>query len=153
MPCGPGHSVNSPVDTRLVYPMAAMVLLTAIVLVRMVLGRMAVVKSGEVDARFYKTYQGDAVEPRQAAQNTRHFINLFESPVLFYAGCLAAMVTGYGGGIMVWLAWTYVASRVAHAIVHLGSNKIPPRMATYGLSWLFLLSLWGVLVLRVSMNS
>lgn len=136
-------------DTQLVYPMAAMVLLTAIVLVRMVLGRVAAVKRGEVDARFYKTYQGDT-EPRVAAQNTRHFVNLFESPVLFYAACLVAMVTGLGGGVIVWLAWAYVLCRVVHAIVHLGTNKIPPRMAIYGASWIVLLAMWGALVWQVA---
>ena len=68
-------------EYALVYPMAAMVLLTFVVLLRMVRGRFAAVARGDVDARFYKTYQGDG-EPRAAAQSTRHFINLFENPVL-----------------------------------------------------------------------
>ncbi len=133
----------------LVYPMAAMVLLTAIVLVRMVRGRVAAVKRGDVDARFYKTYQGDT-EPRAAAQNTRHFINLFENPVLFYAACIVAMVMQQGAGLIVWLAWAYVACRAAHALIHLGSNRIPPRMAVYGASWLVLLAMWAVLVMRAA---
>ncbi len=137
-------------EYALVYPMAAMVLLTALVLVRMVLGRFSAVREGAVDARFYKTFQGDDAEPREAAQRTRHFVNLFESPVLFYAGCIAAMVTGQGTGLVLWLAWAYVAARVVHASVHMGSNKIPPRMAAYGVSWLLLLALWGVLVVRVA---
>lgn len=134
----------------LVYPMAAMVLLTALVLMRMVFGRVSAVRRGDVDARFYKTYQGDSGEPRAAAQNTRHFINLFESPVLFYAGCLAAMITGQGTGVIVWLAWAYVLCRVIHAFVHLGANKIPPRMAIYGASWIVLLAIWGTLVIGVA---
>lgn len=133
----------------LVYPMAAMVLLTFLVLVRMVSGRFASVRRGEIDVRFYKTYQG-ADEPRAAAQNTRHFVNLFENPVLFYAACIAAMVTGQGGGLMPWLAWVYVACRVLHAVVHLGSNRIPPRMAAYGASWAVLLAMWGLLVAGVA---
>ena len=136
-------------EFSLVYPMAAMVLLTVIVLVRMVLGRMAAVKRGEVDARFYKTYQGEP-EPRKAAQYTRHFVNLFENPVLFYVACLAAMVTGQGGGVIVWLAWAFVACRALHTTVHLGSNKIPPRMMIYGASWVVLLAMWTVLVAGVA---
>ena len=140
-------------EFALVYPMAAMVLLTALVLIRMVLGRVAAVKRGAVDARFYKTYQGDDGEPRKAAQRTRHFVNLFESPVLFYAGCITAMVAGQGSGAIVWLAWAYVACRAAHAFVHLGTNKIPPRMAIYGASWVVLLAIWGTLVVRVASSS
>ncbi len=140
-------------ELALVYPMAAMVLLTALVMIRMVLGRVALVKRGEVDARFYKTYDGDHGEPRKAAQHTRHFINLFESPVLFYAGCITAMVAGQGSGVIVWFAWAYVVFRVLHAVVHLGSNKIPPRMAMYGASWLALLAIWGMLVFGVASSS
>lgn len=138
---------------ELVYPMAAMVLLTALVLVRLVLCRVSAVKRGEVDAKFYKTYQGDSGETRKSAQHARHFSNLFESPVLFYAGCLAAIVTGQGTGVVVWLAWAYVACRVIHAFIHLGSNKIPPRMAIYGVSWIVLLAIWGTLVAGVASAS
>ena len=133
----------------LVYPLAAMVLLTFFVLIRMVLGRFAAVARGDVDARFYKTYQGDG-EPRGAAQNTRHFINLFENPVLFYAACIAAMVTQQGAGLIFWLAWAYVATRIVHSFVHLGANKIPPRMAVYGASWIVLLAMWATLVAAVA---
>lgn len=139
-------------EYALVYPMAAMVLLTFIVLMRMVLGRVAAVRRGDVDARFYKTYQGDD-EPRAAAQNTRHFVNLFENPVLFYAACVVAMITGQGTGLVFWLAWAYVAARILHAFVHLGSNKIPPRMAVYGVSWLLLLAMWATLVAGVASST
>ena len=140
-------------QNALVFPMAAMVLLTGLVLVRMVLGRVAAVKRGEVDSRFYKTQQGEVGEPRKAAQHTRHFVNLFESPVLFYVACLAAMITGLSTGVMVWLAWAYVVCRAVHAFVHLGSNSIPPRMAIYGASWIVLLAMWGVLVAGVATGS
>ena len=136
-------------EYALVYPMAAMVLLTFIVLIRMVRGRFAAVDRGEVDARYYKTYQGGG-EPRAAAQNTRHFINLFENPVLFYAACIVAMVTGQGTGLIFWLAWAYVVTRIVHSFVHLGANKIPPRMAVYGASWLVLLAMWATLVAGVA---
>ncbi len=137
-------------EFQLVYPMAAMVLLTTVVLVLTVLGRVAAVKSGEVDARYYKTFQGDAGEPRKMAQRSRHFVNLFENPVLFYVACITAMVVGQGAGLVLWLAWAFVACRVAHAVVHLGSNSIPPRMVAYGASWIVLLAMWGVLVVRVA---
>ena len=134
----------------LIYPMAAMVLLTAIVLTRMVHGRFAGVKRGDVDARYYKTWQGENTETRGMAQNSRHFINLFENPVLFYAACLAAMITGPGTGAIVWLAWAYVGCRIAHAFVHLGANKITPRMTVYGASWVVLLAMWATLVIGVA---
>ena len=140
-------------EFALVYPMAAMVLLTAIVLVRMVLGRVAGVKRGDVDARLYKTWQAENTETRSMAQNSRHFINLFENPVLFYAACVTAMVMGQGTGLIYWLAWGYVATRVVHALVHLGANRIPPRMAIYGAGWVVLLAMWATLVAGVATSA
>ena len=131
---------------QLIYPMAAMVLLTVVVLIRMVRGRVAAVRSGDVDARYYKTYQGENTEPRRAAQNARHFTNLFENPTLFYVACVVAMVSGLGGTAMLVLAWLFVATRATHAVVHLTSNRIPHRMAAYGLSWTVLAAMWVWLV-------
>ncbi len=133
----------------LVYPMAAMVLLTAIVFVRMFLSRFAAVRAGEVSATYYKTYQGGE-EPRASAQLSRHFINLFESPTLFYVACIVAMLVGQNGTVMLVLAWTYVAARVAHALIHTGKNKMTPRMIVYLVSWIVLLAMWTNLVIAVA---
>ena len=134
----------------LVYPMAAMVILTLIVMIRMVLLRIAAVRRGEIDAYFYKTYQGESGETRTVAQHNRHFVNLFENPVLFSAACITAMVTALVTPAMVWLAWAYVLTRIVHTFIHLGSNKIYPRMTVYGASWVVLLAMWGTLVAGVA---
>jgi hypothetical protein len=133
----------------MIYPMAAMVLLTLMVMIGMVRGRIRAVKQGAVKGTYYKTYQGDT-EPRELAQFSRHFVNLFESPVLFYVACLAAMITGQDGGLLVGIAWLFVAIRVVHAVVHLTSNKIPLRMAAFGISWLVLAAMWVQLTLAVA---
>ena len=133
----------------LVYPMAAMVLLTFIVLIRMFLGRVRAVRAGEADAGYYKTYQ-EGTEPREVAQLSRHLVNMFESPTLFYAACIAGMVTGENATILGALAWVYVAMRAVHAYVHTGSNRLPPRIKIYFSSWLVLLGMWGTLVFGVA---
>ena len=56
------------------------------------------------------------------------------------------MVTQQGSGAIVWLAWAYVGCRVIHSVVHLGSNKIMPRMTIYAVSWAMLIAMWGVVV-------
>jgi hypothetical protein len=133
----------------LVYPMAAMVLLTFFILVKMFRSRVRAVKAGEADAGYYKTYQ-EGGEPRESAQVSRHLVNLFESPTLFYAACIAGMVTGQNASVLIMLAWIYVALRIIHAYIHTGSNKLPPRIKAYFSSWLVLLGMWGVLVFGVA---
>jgi hypothetical protein len=134
---------------ELVYPMAAMVLLTFVVLVRMFRSRVSDVKSGATMAAFYKTYQ-EGQETRETAQLSRHFVNLFESPVLFYAACIVGMLVGLHAPLMVTLAWLYVVLRMVHAFIHLGRNKIQPRLRAYFSSWLVLLGMWGTLVFGVA---
>lgn len=131
---------------NLVYPMFAMVLLSATVLGILFRSRVRAVQASQVPVTYFRLYQGE-VEPESIAKPARHFANLFEAPVLFYAACLAAMVTGQVGTAMVALAWAYVAARVVHAVVHLGGNRLRWRMRVYFASWLVLLAMWILLAL------
>ena len=92
-------------------------------------------------------------EPRETAQLSRQFANLFESPTLFYAACIAGMVMGENATVLVVLAWAYVALRIAHAIIHTGKNKLQPRIRAYFSSWLVILGMWGTLVASVATAS
>lgn len=135
--------------SSLVFPMAAMVLLTVVVLVRMFRSRVAAVRTGQVDAAYFRLYQGSD-EPESTRKLSRHFTNLFEAPTLFYVACLAAMITGLTGTVMVTLAWGYVAARTVHAFVHLGGNRLRKRILAYFVSWIFLVALWVTVVIGVA---
>src|SRR5689334_2618385 len=127
--------------SNLVYPMAGMVLLTVGVLVRLFRSRVAAVRAGEMEATYFRLYQGGD-EPEATRKLSRHFTNLFEAPTLFYVACLAGMVAGVGGPLLLVLAWGYVAARTAHAFVHLGGNRLRKRILAYFVSWLFLAAMW-----------
>jgi hypothetical protein len=72
---------------QLIFPMFAMVLLTFSTLARLFLARNKSVAEGEVNPQYFRVYQGGA-EPEASAKLARHFANLFEAPVLFYAACV-----------------------------------------------------------------
>jgi hypothetical protein len=135
--------------SSLIYPMFAMVVLTATVLVMLFRSRVHSVRENPEALQFFRLYQGGA-EPEASAKAARHFSNLFEAPTLFYAACLAAMTTGQTGTAVVALAWGYVAARLAHAYIHLGGNRLRWRIRAYFASWLVLLALWVLLVLGVA---
>jgi hypothetical protein len=107
------------------------------------------VRQGLVSAAYF--YQGET-EPESSAKRARHFINLFEAPVLFYVVCLAAMITHFTGIAMQVLAWIYVAARLVHAYVHLGGNRLRHRMRAYFFSWGVLLAMWLYLIAGVTMS-
>lgn len=62
--------------TLILYPVFAMFLLVAIVLWRMRSMRFAAVRTNEVSAEYYRTYQ-DGAEPEALRVVSRNFSNLF----------------------------------------------------------------------------
>ena len=135
----------------LVFPMAAMVLLTFAAAVWLFRARRRAVREGQLPVSYFRVLQG-GTEPEYVAQATRQFANLFETPVLFYAGCLAAIAVDARGAVVVTLAWLYVASRCVHAWVHLGRNRIRHRLPVYLTGWLMLLGLWLSVCLSVALR-
>lgn len=138
-------------NLSLIYPMLALVLLTFGVGVVLFRARVRAVREGHTPVSYFRVFQGSP-EPEFVAKPTRHFSNLFETPTLFYAGCLAAMVAGVTGPIVVALAWGYVAARLAHAGVHLRGNRLRQRIPIYFISWIFLLALWVYVCTAVALR-
>jgi hypothetical protein len=136
---------------RVIYPMFAMVVLTAVVLATLFRSRVGAVRQGLVSAAYFRIYQG-AVEPESTAKPARHFANLFEAPILFYVVCLAAMIMQFTGAAMQALAWIYVAARIAHTYIHLGGNRLRHRIRAYFFGWGVLLMMWIYLVAGVTMS-
>jgi len=136
-------------ELSLVYPMLALVLLTCGVLIVLFRYRVRMVREGLAPVSYFRVFQGSP-EPEFAAKPARHFTNLFEAPTLFYAGCLAAMVAGVTGTVVIALAWGYVAMRYLHAWIHLGSNRVRYRLRAYFASWLFLIAMWIYVAVSVA---
>jgi hypothetical protein len=138
-------------DYSLVYPMLALVLLTFGVAVVLFRARVRSVREGHTPVSYFRVLSGSP-EPEFLAQPTRHFINLFEVPTLFYAACLAAMVVEATGTPALLLAWGFVAARLVHAWIHLGANRVRHRFRIYLIGWIFLLALWGYVGIAVALR-
>jgi hypothetical protein len=137
-----------PSPTQILYPVFAMFYLVAFVLFRMGRMRFTAVARREMDPRFYATYD-DGQEPPHMRVVTRHFINLFEVPVLFYVGAILAYVTDQVTYWLIGCAWLYVALRYVHTWVHLGTNDVLTRFRVYGASGIVLLVLWTSLLVQL----
>ena len=64
-----------------------------------------------------------------------------EQPTIFYAIVFALILMGASYPINVWLAWGYVALRIAHSIVQATFNRIIVRFALFALSSFCLIGL------------
>lgn len=127
---------------NILLPAFAMFLLTALCVFRLGYLRYTAVRRGEVDFRYFRVYR-DYEEPEKLAVHSRHVVNLFETPVLFYVIVIIAFVTAQGGLLPVVLAWLYVALRAGHSWVHLGSNNVLLRFRLFASSMLVLVLLWA----------
>ena len=129
----------------ILYPVFAMIGWTMILMARLGILRNRAVKSGNVNPRFFALYRGYD-EPEKLAVNSRHIVNLFEAPLLFYMICLIAFGTGQSGLFLVSLAWGYVALRFLHSYVHLTSNTVLTRFRIFIVSMLVLMIIWAVVL-------
>jgi hypothetical protein len=134
---------------NILYPLLALFALTAFCAFRLGYLRFTAVRRGEIDPRFFKLYNGFE-EPDQLRAYSRHLVNLFEAPILFYVIVLIAFVAGYHGLLPLCLAWAYVALRYAHSAVHLTSNNVLLRFRLFALSWLVLAVLWLVVFTAIT---
>ncbi len=133
----------------ILWPAFALFALTTIVVFRLGALRWLAVRRRQVDPRFYKIYRGDG-EPEDVAVVSRHLVNLYEAPILFYAGTAIAFAAGSAGTLLVACGWAYVGLRLLHSCVHLGSNDVLWRFRIFALSWLALLAYWVILAMELA---
>lgn len=82
--------------------------------------------------------------PESVVKVSNNLANQFESPVLFYALCLMLHAIDGVSLPALLLAWLYVALRVVHAGIHIGSNQLSRRMPVFVLGTGVLLALLGL---------
>lgn len=124
------------------WPLVAMVALTLAVMLLTLRERIGQFRRDRIHPQSVSTSAQMAARlaDTRCADNLR---NLFELPVLFYVAVLVAFVTAQGSVAVTGLAWTYVALRVAHSVIHCGYNKVMHRFAVFLASALVLFVLWG----------
>lgn len=132
-------------EQAMVYPVAALVLLTAIMTLRSARMNLAAVRSRSVRSDQFLVFEsGDLPMPVQLA--ARNVANLFEYPTAFYA--LAAFLCIFERVNLFFLtgAWLYVALRCAHSYVHVKGDNLLHRLRTFAASCFVLWAMWAVFV-------
>ena len=127
--------------SSLAWPMLAMVALVFGVAVRLFFTRIPEMKRRSIHPQAVASAKqmAETMEDTRAAD---HFRNLFETPVLFYAGCLAAMQTGVASAGVLLVAWAFVGARLLMAVEACGRNKVMRRFQAFLAGCVALLALW-----------
>lgn len=121
-------------------PVVALVIWTLIMQTWMVITRVPAMSSAGLDAQAAeRTSELGSQLPKHVQWKADNYNHLMEQPTIFYALALAIGIAGLGDGLNMWLAWTYVGSRVVHSIVHATINVVNYRFLAFGAGSLALL--------------
>jgi hypothetical protein len=136
-------------DSRYIFPAFAMTMLSLAVGVLMLYRRYRALMSKEIKWSRFKTLSlPDA--PDDVLKAERHFINLFELPVLFYTASLIAIFMPLKNQYGICVAWSFVLFRLIQAGIHLWPNKILYRMTAYLLGFATVLIFWLMIVCQAA---
>jgi hypothetical protein len=122
-------------------PMGAMALLTFAVLGFIPARRFRAVFARQVTAEDFRFGESAAV-PGHVSIPNRAYMNLLELPILFYVAGLMFFVAGRVDGVVLAVAWAYVALRAIHSAIHLTYNNVIHRLTAFALSNLVLAAIW-----------
>jgi hypothetical protein len=134
-------------STAIFWPVLAQVLLTYVIYVMVSARRVGAIKAGTAKPSDFKV---PSIEPDPSATAVRNLSNQFELPMLFFAACLSLFVTGAAGLAAVVVAWAFVLARVAHAYVHLTSNRLRIRRPLFIFSLVINLVQWLLLAIHIA---
>jgi hypothetical protein len=128
-------------------PLLVQVALTFAIGIWMAAARIAAGRAGKVHPRDIALREPNW--PKHLMQLQNAFLNQFEMPVLFYALTVLAVITRTADLWFVVPAWIYVALRLAHAYVHLTSNRVPRRALVFLAGAAVLLVMWVIFAVRI----
>jgi hypothetical protein len=135
--------------TAILWPAVAMAGLTFLVWVRLYQLRLGEMSRKRIDAQDLAN-AADSVRLLVDTRASDNFRNLFELPVLFYAGVLLAAQVGVNDAVSLALAWTFVGLRAVHSVVHCTYNHVMTRFVAYALATLVLIAFWVRLALALA---
>lgn len=123
-------------------PVVVLVAWTLVMLVWLAATRLPVMrKSGRKPPPGSRGVDFEQAVPGKINWPAHNYAHLHEQPTLFYAIVLSLVAMGDRFAINLYLAWGYVALRIAHSLVQATVNVVPVRFALFMLSALCLVGL------------
>jgi len=123
----------------ILYPAFSMMFLTFIIYIKNRLDANKAYKSGEVEGKYFKTYDGKAPHYLETSRQTLK--NQFELPVIFYFLVILLYIKEKRKREERRLSWIFSISRYLHAYIRLTSNYVPYRAKIFTLGYFTLIIL------------
>jgi hypothetical protein len=131
----------------ILWPMLAQVALIALVWVALYRSRLSEMRTRGISPQSIATSRTAATLENVAAAD--NFRNLFEVPVLFFAGCLTVALADVVTPLQLVFAWGFVGFRALHSYIHVTYNRVIHRLTAYVLSTLCAFAMWAHLAMSL----
>jgi hypothetical protein len=128
-------------------PLFVQIVLTFVLWSWMAYYRATLVRSGDVRARDVDLRQPNWPPHVLKITNAAH--NQIELPLLFYVLTILAIIARKADLLFVVLAWLFVLSRLAHAYIHVTSNRVAIRGPVFGIGMVVLILMWLIFMVRI----
>ncbi len=132
----------------IIYPMGLLAIFTLLYSSVLITGRNRAIKSGDIKPDYFEEHNNDT-PPSYVQKATRHWSNLYEVPVLFYAVCAAILALGLDDLVFTWLAYSFLIFRLLHSFIHTTYNNIYHRLLIFACGLVVVLAMWIRLLLIV----
>lgn len=129
-------------STAILAPAALLVIWSIVMLFWMAGTRLPAAKKMGLDITAKPGGRGPDIDPNlpdKVAWKSHNYTHLMEQPTLFYATVIILAIAEAGTGINLWLAWAYVALRIAHSIWQATVNLVNVRFLLFVASTICLL--------------
>ena len=130
------------------YPVIVLAIWTLLILGMVGFRRVQAVSRREISPNEFKLGETSKV-PAPVSIPNRNYMNLLEVPVLFYVACVILYTTNRVDSIVLALAWSFVACRVVHSVVHLSYNNVLHRLLPFTLGNFILIAMWIKLLITL----
>jgi hypothetical protein len=134
-------------DAAMLAPVFVHVVLVIALVIATGRGRVAAVTAGEV--RLKDIALDGSKWPERLRKRANNYQNQFELPVLFYAVIALLIATGLADLVSLILAWAFVASRLVHSFIQVGTNNVVHRLYAFAAGLAALAAMWLWFALRL----
>lgn len=133
-------------QTALLHPVFVYVAYCVIIIGMMGFTRFKAMASGEVRGRKLKLGERNWPERIQRISNVAQ--NQWETPILFWAAIVMALLLQIQSPLLIVLAWLYVAARLVHGVIYISVNHILSRFCAFAFGLAMMTAMWVTIALE-----
>ncbi len=122
-------------------PVLALIVWTLIVWIWMYATRIPAMQKAKIDPQSAVHPGALSVLPENIRVVADNYNHLHEQPTIFYALAFYTHLIGAGDTINIWIAWIYVAVRIAHSLAQIVVKKVMMRFPLFVLASVVLIIL------------